>query len=211
MMSKNPHDGFLGAVYDSKSTSDVATLYDKWSKTYDVEMAAAGYRHPSICLALLARHLPKTTAPILDAGAGTGLLGEWLGIMGYTHVEALDISKGMLAVAATKNCYTAFHNLALGEALPLPTAHYAGVISAGVFTTGHVGPQGLDELIRITKPSGVIVLTVKDTLWHQGFEAHIKHLEQTNKITRAEETAPYISMPGEIGTTPSRGLVLRVT
>ena len=64
------HDGFLGAVYDSKSTADVAALYDKWAETYDAEMAQAGYRHPSICLALLARHLPKGTAPLLDAGAG---------------------------------------------------------------------------------------------------------------------------------------------
>ena len=56
-------------------------------------MAVAGYRHPSICLALLARHLPRGSAPLLDAGAGTGLIGEWLGIMGYPHVEALDISE----------------------------------------------------------------------------------------------------------------------
>jgi SAM-dependent methyltransferase len=207
----NTHEGFLGSVYESKSTADVAALYDTWSKTYDAEMAAAGYRHPSICLALLARHLPKSSTPLLDAGSGTGLVGEWLGIMGYPHVEALDISEGMLAVARTKNCYKAFHQLALGQSLPFATAHYAGIISAGVFTTGHVGAEGIDELIRITRPSGVIVLTVKDTLWHDGFEAHIKQLEHKNRIIRAEETEPYVSMPGDKATIPSRGLVLRIT
>jgi ubiquinone/menaquinone biosynthesis C-methylase UbiE len=209
-MSTTKHDGFLGAVYESKSTADVASLYDKWAKTYDAEMAAAGYRHPSICLALLSRHLPKTNAPILDAGAGTGLIGEWLQIMGYLNVEALDISKGMLAVAATKNCYSNFHQHALGTTLPFPTAHYAGVISSGVFTSGHVGAEGLDELIRITKPGGVIVLTVKDTLWNDGFEKRVVDFERDGKIKRTEETNPYISMPGEKGTTPSRGLVLQV-
>jgi ubiquinone/menaquinone biosynthesis C-methylase UbiE len=204
------HDGFLGAVYDSKSAGDVAALYDKWAETYDAEMAQAGYRHPTICLALLSRHLPKGTAPLLDAGAGTGLIGEWLQIMGYPKVEALDISEGMLKVAARKGCYSAFHVLALGGALPFADRCFGGVISAGVFTSGHVGAEGLDELIRITRAGGVIVLTVKNTLWESGFAARIAELESQGLIARAEETAPYVSMPGETGTTPSRGLVLRV-
>ena len=80
-------------------------------------MAAAGYRHPSIGLGLIARHLPRGAQPLLDAGAGTGLLGDWLGILGYPHVEALDISRGMLAVAQRKGAYKALHLLAL-ERLP---------------------------------------------------------------------------------------------
>lgn len=204
------HDGFLGAVYHSKSTDDVAALYDKWAETYDAEMAQAGYRHPTICLALLSRHLPKGAAPLLDAGAGTGLIGEWLQIMGYPQVEALDISAGMLKVAEKKGCYSAFHVLALGGPLPFADNSYGGVISAGVFTSGHVGAEGLDELIRITRPGGVIVLTVKNTLWQGGFAARIAELEALGLVSRAEETAPYVSMPGEANTTPSRGLVLRI-
>ena len=92
-MAQGKHGGALGAVYEAKGAEEVAALYDRWSETYDHEMAIAGYRHPSICLALLARHLPRGAAPLLDAGAGTGLIGEWLGIMGYPHVEALDISE----------------------------------------------------------------------------------------------------------------------
>jgi ubiquinone/menaquinone biosynthesis C-methylase UbiE len=209
-MADAKHQGFLGAVYDSQNAEDVAKLYDGWAETYDAEMAVAGYRHPTICLALLARHLPQGAAPLLDAGAGTGLIGEWLSIMGYAHVEALDISAGMLKVAALKNCYQAFHQLALGGVLPFADGSYAGIVSAGVFTSGHVGAEGLDELIRICKSGGVIVLTVKNTLWFGGFEAHVNALEAQGKITRAEETAPYVSMPGEVGTVPSRGLVLRV-
>ncbi|MDE2445857.1 MAG: class I SAM-dependent methyltransferase [Alphaproteobacteria bacterium] len=209
-MAGGKHQGFLGAVYGSTSTDDVAKLYDGWAETYDAEMAVAGYRHPTICLALLARHLHRGAAPLLDAGAGTGLIGEWLKIMGYPQIEALDISSGMLKVAVQKNCYSAFHQLALGGALPFADGHYAGIISAGVFTSGHVGAEGLDELVRICKVGGVIVLTVKNTLWHDGFEAHVKKLEAVGNVARAEETAPYVSMPGEVGTVPSRGLVLRV-
>lgn len=201
------HEGYLGDVYGAKDASAVAALYDKWAATYDAEMAKAGYRHPSIALALLARHLPKGAAPLLDAGAGTGLIGDWLAIMGYPQVEALDISEGMLAVARAKGSYSAYHCLALGGRLPFADGHFAGVISAGVFTTGHVGPEGLGELVRICSKGGVIVLTVKGTLWDGGFSAHVA---EDKRVTVAELTEPYVSMPGEAATTPSRGVVLRV-
>jgi predicted TPR repeat methyltransferase len=204
------HDGYLGAVYGSGSADDLARLYDRWADTYDAEMARVGYRHPTVVLALLSRHLPRGAAPVLDAGCGTGLLGEWLAIMGYHHVEALDVSEGMLARAAGKGCYAALHKAALGGPLPFSDGQFAGIVAAGVFSTGHVGVEGLDDLIRICGPDGVIVLTVKDTLWDAGFAARIASLERERRIARVEETAPYVSMPGEAGTIPSRALVLRV-
>ena len=208
-MADGKHDGALGAVYDAKGPEEVAALYDRWADSYDAEMAEAGYRHPTICLALVARHLPRGAAPLLDAGAGTGLIGEWLGIIGYGHVEALDISEGMLARAAAKGAYKALHRLALGGPLPFGDGHFAGIVSAGVFTSGHVGAEGLDELIRICRPGGAIVLTVKNTLWENGFAARLGELVGQGLIAIAEETAPYVSMPGEVGTVPSRAVVLR--
>ncbi len=210
-MADGRHGGALGAVYGAKGAEEVAALYDNWSETYDHEMALAGYRHPTICLALLSRHLPRDAAPLLDAGAGTGLIGEWLGIMGYPHVEALDVSEGMLAKAAEKGVYKAFHRLALGTPLPFANGHFAGIVSAGVFTSGHVGVEGLGELVRICRPGGAIVLTVKNTLWEGGFSALVGELRKQSLVSIAEETEPYVSMPGEVGTVPSRGLVLRRT
>lgn len=200
----------LTAVYDAKSADEIAALYDDWAESYEAEMAAAGYRHPSICLALLARHLPRGAAPLLDAGAGTGLIGEWLGITGYPHVEALDISPGMLAVAERKGVYKALHRLALNTSLPFADDHFAGIVSAGVFTSGHVGAEALDALIRICRPGGTIVLTVKDMVWEGGFETRLGELEAGGAISRAEETAPYISMPGTDDVVPSRGIVLKI-
>jgi SAM-dependent methyltransferase len=113
----------------------------------------------------------------------------------------------MLAVARRKGAYAAYHQLALGNPLPFADGHFAGVISAGVFTTGHVGPEGLDELARITRPGGIIVLTVKGTLWDGGFAGHVQGFAPALSIT--ELTAPYVSMPGETATTPSRAVVLR--
>lgn len=200
------HDGHLGAVYDAKAPEEVAAAYDAWAEGYDAEMARAGYRHPSIGLALLARHLPRGAAPILDAGVGTGLAGEWFGILGWPEVWGVDISEGMLAVAARKGAYARLSRAVLGERLAFADGEFAAVISTGVFTTGHVGAEALPELLRITRAGGVIVLTVKATLWDGGFAAALAALP----VDMLEVTEPYVSMPGDAATTPSRAVALRV-
>lgn len=199
------HGGALGAVYAARAPEEVAAAYDQWAESYDAEMAQAGYRHPSIGLALLARHLPRGAAPLLDAGVGTGLAGPWYGILGWPEVWGVDISEGMLAVAARKGAYARLSRAVLGERLDFADGLFAGIISTGVFTTGHVGAEALPELVRILRPGGVMVLTVKGTLWDTGFAVAL--LEAG--LETLEVTAPYVSMPGEAATTPSRAVALR--
>jgi predicted TPR repeat methyltransferase len=200
----------LDAVYGAMSPDETARKYSQWAKDYDADMSALGYRHPTICLALLCRHLPAGAAPILDAGAGTGLIGEWLKIVGYPSAEALDISEGMLEVARRKGVYERLHCAAMGGKLELPTDHFAGAVCAGVFTVGHVGPEGIDELARVVRPGGVIVFTVKDQTWDEGFAARVGERQAAGVWHVAEETPSYISMPGHPDTAPSRALVLLV-
>jgi len=201
----------LGAVYQAETAEDVARVYDAWAEKYDDDMSLAGYRHPAISLAILSRHVPKGAGPLLDAGAGTGLIGEWLAITGFEHIEALDISSGMLAVADRKGVYKALHQAALGGTLPFADNNFAAIISAGVFTSGHVGVEGLNDLLRICAPGGTIVLTVKDVLWQSGFGQRIAELESAGILTLIDDTGPYVSMPGEEGTTPSRCIALKVS
>lgn len=208
-MAGKEHEGALGAVYRAGGPDEVAALYDGWAGQYEADMARAGYRHPAICAALLARHLPKGAAPVLDAGAGTGLLGEWLGILGYPQVDALDLSPGMLAIARAKGVYRHLHQLALGQTLPFTDGAYAGIVAAGVFTQGHVGAEGLSELVRICRPGGALVLTVKCALWEAGFAEAIAVEAAAGRLATVEATAPYVSMPGETGTVPSLAVALR--
>lgn len=205
-MGSGQHDGHLGAVYDAKAPEEVAAVYDRWAANYDAEMAKAGYRHPSIGLALLARHAPRGTGPVLDAGCGTGLLGDWLHILGFAPIEGLDFSAGMLEIAKGKGTYAKLHQLALGRPLPFSDAQFGAIISTGVFTTGHVGAEALPELVRILRTGGAMVLTVKTTLWTDGFE---DALRRTSGLTVVEVTEPYVSMPGEAGTIPSLAVVAR--
>jgi len=202
------HAGHLGAVYDAGSPEEIARLYDGWAATYDAEMAIAGYRHPTIGVALLARHLPAGSTPVLDAGCGTGVAGSWPGILGYPRVAGLDISEGMLAVARARGGYAALHRAALGGKLAFGDGHFAGIIAAGVFTTGHVGAEALPELARITRPGGIMVLTVKTTLWDGSVAAAI---DADPRLGIVHRTAPYVSMPGEAATVPSLAVVLART
>lgn len=205
-MTDGDSDGPLADVYSATSPEEIAVHYDRWASAYDTDMAQAGYRHPSVAVALLARHLQLGAAPILDAGAGTGLVGGWLGILGYPDVEGLDISEGMLRVAAAKGGYRQLHHLALGRDLPFSDGAFKAVISTGVFTTGHVGIEALPELVRITAPGGILVLTIKETLWTEIFAPAIGRMKA---LLLVETTKPYVSMPGEATATASRAAVLR--
>ncbi|PWW02110.1 methyltransferase family protein [Hoeflea marina] len=200
----------LSGVYSAQKPEELASLYNDWAENYDADMSKVGYRHPAIALAMLARHVEKGAAPLLDAGAGTGLIGEWLAILGYPEAEALDISEGMLKVAERKRIYTALHRAPLGGELPFPSDRFAAIISTGVFTAGHVGSEGLDDLVRICRPGGVIVLTIKDLMWASSFGAHVASFEEKGMLKLIDDTGPYISMPGEAGTEPSRCVAMKV-
>ena len=50
----------------------------------------------------------KDEMKIVDAAAGTGLIGVELNKLGYTNLCALDISPEMLDEAKKKNVYTKF-------------------------------------------------------------------------------------------------------
>lgn len=200
----------LDAVYGATSSTELQKAYDEWAQSYDSDMADVGYRHPAVALALLTRHLPSGSSPILDAGAGTGLVGELLGVMGYAEVDALDASQGMLDVAKGKGIYRDLYQAFLGETLPLDTDRYVAAVSTGVFTAGHVGVEGLPELFRVVRPNGLIVLSVKLTLWDGGFRDYLIEREGEGVLRLREVTPNYRSMPAGQETSPCVGVVAEV-
>lgn len=159
-------DQRLKKAYGVKSTADVVELYDSWADDYDDELLdELGYVAPQLTAEAFRRHVPDHGAMVLDVGCGTGLVGEELAKAGYRHVDGLDISGEMLARAQKKGVYEALFQADLTQSLDLPSAHYDAVISSGTFTHGHVGPEGLDELVRVTKPGGVICFTINDGVY----------------------------------------------
>lgn len=160
-MAKTPG---LDAAYDLSGPESVRELYAAWADTYDTAFAdERGYDlHRKI-----ARYFVGAggRSPVLDVGAGTGLVGEVLTAQGVRPVDGTDISEEMLAVARAKGCYRRCFSSDITEPLPLADDSYAGIVSAGTFTLGHLGPEPLEELLRITQPGGVLAITVNAEHW----------------------------------------------
>jgi hypothetical protein len=55
--------------------------------------------------------------------------------------------------------------LDIGKPLATKDDSYDATLCVGVFTHGHVGPEGIDELIRVTKLGGTICFTVNEGVW----------------------------------------------
>ena len=63
--------------------------------------------------------------------------------------------------ARQKIFYTELYQQVLGETLDFSTNFFDAVISVGVFTYNHAPSHAFDELIRITKPGGYIIFTMR--------------------------------------------------
>ena len=58
-------------------------------------------------------------------------------------------------------------------------------MSTGTFTLGHVGPQGLDELIRIARPNALFVIGISQKAWDRmGFASAFDSLLAESKISK---------------------------
>lgn len=201
-------DDDLDAVYASDGAEATTRLYDRWADDYDDDMARLGYRHPAVAVALLARHLPATQDPVLDAGSGTGQVGELLSLLGYGHLEALDLSEQMLARAAERGVYRELHCASLDDRLPFADDHFAAAVAVGVFTTGHVSLTRVTELVRVVRPGGVVVFTVKDEMADALGAQVYDELLRSGQVRSVERTSSYLSMPGHATSTLSHACAL---
>lgn len=163
-------------------------VYADWAESYDKDtLDAFGYVGPR----LVAEKLREYAAPdavILDAGCGTGLAGEELDRAGFSIVDGIDLSEEMLAVAKAKNVYRKLAPADMTAPLDLPNDSYDAVVCAGVFTSGHIGPEGFDELVRVARPGGTIVATVHENVWQDGYPEHFAQLAGQG-LVRVRETA----------------------
>ena len=165
----------LKAAYALSSVDDNRRLYAAWAKVYDQEFAVnMDYILPQHVAQLFVEH--GGNAPILDVGAGTGLLGQLL----YDYcrpIDALDLSQEMLDASARKNIY---RYLDAADVM-LPIDHldrlYDGVVSSGTFTHGHVGPDAIDNLLHLARDGALFCLSINKHHWaEKGFESKFESL-----------------------------------
>ena len=173
----------LKDAYSLKTPEDSINLYKTWASTYDDDFAKQNdYRSPIEIAKFFAQYSNNEDTPILDVGAGTGLIGECLNL-NSKEIDAIDISPEMLSIARTKNCYSEIIKADLTQRLFINDNHYGAIVSAGTFTHGHVGPNVLDELLRVARPDALFIFTVHFKLFNKaGFDK--KLLEIKKNITQ---------------------------
>ena len=183
-------------VYEATNDKELEGRYDQWAADYDSDLAAEfAWNAPQNATAVFVKHVDKS-AHILDAGAGTGLVGECLAGVGYKDLVAMDLSQGMLDEAKSKNLYNAFHQMALGGTLDFVTGEFDAVISVGVFTQGHAPANSFDELARITKPGGLILFSLRVDIYESGgFQRQQTGMEDSGVWELAEMTEEYQPLP----------------
>lgn len=181
----------LENAYDLKSPSDNVELYSSWAETYDLDFIdEMQYElHFSVANAFVSN---GGRGLILDVGAGTGALAEALLNRGKFTIEATDISKEMLEVAKSKNVYKGSFLSDVTKEIPADNDFYDGVVSSGTFTHGHVGPAAIHELVRITKPGGLITISVNEKHWIAlDFASEVKKLSQHTRKSILKKISIY--------------------
>ncbi len=202
MNKKDPtdNDQFLADAYGLDDTQDAIHFYRKWAKEYDANMASLDYLSPVGIVHLLSQYLTVSYPNVLDVGCGTGLTGETLQNEIECNIDGIDVSGEMIEVARRKNIY---RNLVVGDLnqpLQFDDDQYDAAISSGTFTHGHVGPQPIEEIIRVLKPGGLFACTVHFDLWHaRGFDVTFAKLLSDNQIATLslEEGQYFENSPAE--------------
>ncbi|HEU0222243.1 MAG TPA: class I SAM-dependent methyltransferase, partial [Paracoccaceae bacterium] len=121
------------------------------------------------------------TGPVLDIGAGTGLLGQALGEI---EVDGIDISPEMLERAEAKGIYRRRILADVTQPIDFPDETYAGLVSCGTFTHGHVGPGCLGELLRVARRQAVFALGINmQVLDRAGFGSALARQVAKGRIT----------------------------
>ncbi|MFK7761861.1 MAG: class I SAM-dependent methyltransferase [Roseobacter sp.] len=203
-MTENDLD--VHAAYALETTEDRKQLYAAWANTYDSEFAAASdYIYPQHVADVF--HKRNGQGPVLDAGAGTGLLAQALQAHRAHVIDAFDLSPEMLAVAREKGLYRALFVGDLTKELPFKDATYSAVVSSGTFTHGHVGPDAFDALMRVAAPGALFALSIKTELYRtQGFEAKFNALSDQIKGFELTEVRVY-GADADAGYAPDTGLI----
>ncbi|XP_032218378.2 uncharacterized protein LOC5517919 isoform X2 [Nematostella vectensis] len=164
-------DGYqaLSQVSNQTTEAEIRQIYDNWATNYEMDTNSHGYVAHKTCTdvfdAEMAKAYPKDrlSLRVMDAGAGTGIVGEHLQQLGYTNVDGLDISQEMLNIARQKRVYKNLICAGLSETeiAEIADGQYEGIVCSGTITVAHVKAASLGELRRWLKPGGIICFTIR--------------------------------------------------
>ena len=154
---------WLSSICENQSTKELKNKYDTWAINYDADVQEDWSFMPVAIAKKLSQLLPDKNCSILDAGAGTGLVGEALAKEGYTNLTAVDLSEQMLAIAKEKKVYKNLLQGNLEDSTIFSNFEkFDVIVSAGVFAYAHAGIEALNNLFTFLKEEGLFLLTIRE-------------------------------------------------
>jgi predicted TPR repeat methyltransferase len=186
-------------ILSAASTDELMDVYDGWAARYDDELLGEwGYTSPQKAVDLLSESMKLSDLRVLDAGCGTGLVGSFLKVAGVPNITGIDYSSGMLAQAQEKRIYDALHLMDMNQSLDLASNSFDAVTCIGTFTSTHVKPDAVRELIRVTRSGGSVIFTVRDDYWRAThFVDLVAELHATKTVCLEQvRLEPYIQSEG---------------
>ncbi len=176
------HPGFAATL---------AIGYDAWAPDYDADMARYGYRLPERMADEARSFIEARRAPLLDAGAGSGLMGAALKAAGYEHLVGLDPSPGMRRQAHAKGVYRRQLPMALGSAALRTAFRFEAALAAGVFKAGHAPPEALADLAQLVRPGGIVIFDVGLGAGAAAYNCFARRMAARRQWRLLRSTAPF--------------------
>jgi SAM-dependent methyltransferase len=120
----------LQNVYSARDNRELASTCEEWADDYEDDLLSLGYAIPAVAAGFVGRYVPQR-GTVLDAGAGTGMFGSILCVLGYEDLVGIDISERMLEKAGEKDAYHRLHRMVLGEPLDFEGGSFSAAVSVG--------------------------------------------------------------------------------
>ena len=179
-------------LMDSETSCKKYTLN---ARNYEKDSFYLGYPTPKVLVEMITTEMFQDKLKgnekiyVLDAGCGTGLVGEYFKQSPSSNhwvIDGFDGAEGMLDIARKKGVYrrleTCFMVRKKESISKFNSDEYDLVVASGLFAFAQAWPSGLSELVRVTKPGGCIIFTFGKNQ-PEDYQAEMK-----NEIRRIEDS-----------------------
>lgn len=174
-------------------SDDAISVYAEWATSYDRDVFSTLKVTGTNTIAdLLCEHTRDIhSTRVLDAGCGTGAVAARLKVHGFDLIDGVDLSPDMLKIAKAKKLYRLLIEANLNRPLDLPHSPYTAIVSAGTFTTGHVGAAGFHNLFAHLQKNGLMACVIANPVWQRDqFDRLLGNLPVDVLTNQVEATIP---------------------
>ena len=115
--------------------------------------------------------LSRSDTKIIDIGAGSGRVGRSLHKFGFTNIDGVDASEGLLEHARKMGSYNELRTFYLGNGSYPFEDHrekYDMAVASGVWLAAHIPAVGVQEVVQAIRTGGLFVTAMRTIYYEHG-------------------------------------------